>query len=177
MKNKILAILLFFCSTAAIKAENLIIESKQISIDKNRQISIFEKEVVITTPENQIIESDYAEYNKKDGIIILKKNVKAIDNEMNKVYADYAEYNEEFKTLNTIGKTNIKTSEGYILEGKDILFDNLNKYIKSKSLTTITDQNNNKIYLNNFEYLTNKFIFKSIGEIKLENNLQNTYNF
>ena len=52
-----------------------------------------------------------------------------------------------------------------------------NKYIKSKSLTTITDQNNNKIYLNNFEYLTNKFIFKSIGEIKVEDNLQNTYNF
>ena len=177
MKNKILAILLFFCSTAAIKAENLIIESKQISIDKNKQLSIFENDVVITTPENQIIESDYAEYNKEDGIIILKKNVKAIDNEMNEVYADYAEYNEGLKTLNTIGKTNIKTSEGYILEGKDIVFDNLNKYIKSQSLTTITDQNNNKIYLSNFEYLTNKFIFKSIGEIKVEDNLQNTYNF
>ena len=31
MKNKILAILLFFCSTAAIKAENLIIESKNLN--------------------------------------------------------------------------------------------------------------------------------------------------
>ena len=96
---------------------------------------------------------------------------------MNEVYADYAEYNEGLKTLNTIGKTNIRTSEGYIIEGEDIVFDDLNKYIKSKSLTTITDQNNNIIYLSNFEYLTNKFIFKSIGEIKVEVNRENTYNF
>ena len=61
-----------------------------------------------------------------------KKNVKAIDNEMNEVYADYAEYNEGLKTLTTIGKTNIRTSEGYILEGKDIVFDDLKNILNLK---------------------------------------------
>ena len=63
------------------------------------------------------------------------------------------------------------------MESNNILFDDLNKIIKSEELTTITDQSNNKIYLSNFEYLTNKYIFKSVGEIKVIDNIQNSYNF
>ena len=63
-----------------------------------------------------------------------------------------------------------------MIEGKDIIFDDLNKYIISDNETTIKDQENNKIYLDNFKYLINDFIFKSTGEIRVEDNLKNVYN-
>ena len=65
MKNKLLIffILIFFSST--LKAENLLIESKQITLEKKKEFSTFEGDVIITTADNNIIKSDYAEYDKK----------------------------------------------------------------------------------------------------------------
>ena len=79
MKNSfiILFTLLFFQSF--LSAEDLFIEAKKINLDKNKELSIFEEDVIITTAENNIIKSEYAEYNKKTGIIVLKKNIEAID--------------------------------------------------------------------------------------------------
>ena len=65
MKNKIFIIFLSFFLNSFLNAENLVIEAKNISLDKKKETSIFEKEVVVTTEDNKIIKSDYAEYNKK----------------------------------------------------------------------------------------------------------------
>ena len=177
MKNKIIVILIFLFFSSYLKAENLLIQSKKISLEKKSEISIFEDDVVITTSENNIIKSYYAKYNKKDGIIILKKNIRAIDNKNNEIRSDHAIYNENFKTLESVGLTEIITAENYVIKGKDIIFDNLNKTIHSEKKTIITDTDKNKIFLNNFEYLINKSIFKSIGDIKVEDNFENIYNF
>ena len=177
MKNKIIILLIFLFFSSYLKAENLLIQSKKISLEKKSEISIFEDDVVITTSENNIIKSDYAKYNKKDGIIILKKNIRAIDNKNNEIRSDHAIYNENFKTLESVGLTEIITAENYVIKGKDIIFDNLNKTIHSEKKTIITDTDKNKIFLNNFEYLINKSIFKSIGDIKVEDNFENIYNF
>ena len=61
-------------------AENLFIQSKNISLDKNREISIFENEVLVRTEENNEIISDYAEYDKKKGLIKFKNNILVTDN-------------------------------------------------------------------------------------------------
>ncbi len=177
MKNKIIIILIFLFFSSYLKAENLLIQSKKISLEKKSEISIFEDDVVITTSENNIIKSDYAKYNKKDGIIILKKNIRAIDNKNNEIRSDHAIYNENFKTLESVGLTEIITAENYVIKGRDITFDNLNKTIHSEKKTIITDTDKNKIFLNNFKYLINKSIFKSIGDIKVEDNFENIYNF
>ena len=42
MKNKLLAVFIFFLLNSVVKAENLVIESKNISIDKKNELSIFE---------------------------------------------------------------------------------------------------------------------------------------
>ena len=179
MKNSFLIffIFIFIFINSILKAENIFIESKTINLDKNTELSIFEDEVIITTPENSIIKSDYAEYNKKTGIIILKKNIEAIDNQKNKFFSNYAIYNENLKTLNSVGETKIITSENYVIDGNDIFFDDLNKFIISDKKTIVTDQDKNKIFLDNFEYLINDYIFKSIGKIKVEDNSKNIYNF
>ena len=58
-----------------VNAENLFIQSKNITIDKNKEISIFENEVLVRTEENNEIISDYAEYDKKKGLIKFKDNI------------------------------------------------------------------------------------------------------
>ena len=45
--------------------ENLFIESKNITVDKDKEVSIFENDVKVITEDNKVIKSDYAEYNKK----------------------------------------------------------------------------------------------------------------
>ena len=81
---------------------------------------------------------------KKKVLSFSKKNVHAIDNKKNEIKSNYAIYNENLKLLESIGPTQITTSESYILEGSDIIFDNLNGFIISENNTIITDQDKNK---------------------------------
>ena len=76
MRNKFFTFLLFFLFlNNMLLAENVLIESRNMLFDKNKKISIFENDVVITTEDNNKIRSDYAEYDKKLGLIILKRNI------------------------------------------------------------------------------------------------------
>ena len=93
----------------------------------------------------------------------IKKDVKATDNKNNIIETEHAKYNEISKTLNTFGPTKITTTDNYIIESEDLSFDNLKRVINSNSQATIIDQDENKIYLENFEYLIEKNIFKSIA--------------
>ncbi len=177
MRNRFLFFLSLIVFSSVLKAENLLIESKKITLEKMGELSIFENSVIITTSENNIIKSDYAEYDKTKGIIILKRNIQAIDNKKNEIKSNYAIYNENLKKLESVGPTEIITTENYIIKGNDITFDDSNKKIFSKKKIIIIDPDTNRIFLDNFEYLINNDIFKSIGEIKVEDTFKNTYKF
>ena len=73
--------------------------------------------------------------------------------------------------------TKVTTSENYIINGKNTIFDNKNKIISSNDGAVLTDSLNNEIYLENFKYDSSTHIFKSIGLIKIKDNLNNTYEF
>ena len=77
MKNNFFISLIFIFHCTYLSAENLLIESKKITLDKNNELSVFEDEVVITTSEKNII-SDYVNMIKK-GLITLKNNIEALD--------------------------------------------------------------------------------------------------
>ena len=172
--------IIIFCSVfinSILFAESLYIESKNIILDKNKATSIFENEVVVITEDKQKIKSDYAKYNKSVGRIEFKKNIVAVDALNNIIKTDDALYNEKTNIFESIGPTTIITSERYIIEGNNIVFDNNKKFIASNEKTIITDEDNNKIYLENFDYQTESNIFKSIGLIKIEDNKENSYEF
>ncbi len=177
MKNNFICILFFFFLNSVMLAENIIIKSKNISLDKDKKVSIFRDNVQINTEDNKIIKSDYAEYDKQNGLIKLKNNITAIDHENNIIEANYAEYNEVEKIFKSVGKTKIITSEKYIVEGKNIILNNNEGIIKSNEQTIITDKDKNIIYLENFEYQSKNSIFKSVGYIKIEDSINNTYEF
>ena len=152
------------------------IEAKNISIEKDTQISIFEGEVIVRTEDGNSITSDYAKYNREEGFIELKKNVLAKDKKNNIIKSDYI-YTENIQILKTKGPTSITTTENYRIYGSDIIFDNISKFIRSDKKTIIEDIDNNRIFLDNFEYLIDNNIFKSIVLINIEDNLKNNYEF
>ena len=147
MKNKFLTVLLSIFFFQPLMAENLNIQSSEISIDKKSGLTIFKGDVVATDYKNNVFKSEYAEYKK------------------------------DLKFLESKGKTTILTSEGYLLTGVDIIFDNKNRFIKSDDKTIIKDLENNNIYLENFEYSTENNFFKSTGKIKIVDSNDNSYNF
>ena len=177
MRSKFIIIFYIIFTNSILLAENIFIEAKSISIDKKKQISIFENDVIVKTLDNNVISSDYAKYDKNKGIIILKGNIEAVDNQNNIIQTNYAEYNKLINIFKSIGPTKIITSQKYIIEAEDVIFNNNKKFINSQKKSIVTDQENNKIYLENFSYETINNIFKSIGVIKVKDKIDNIYNF
>ena len=176
MKNSFKFIFLLFFNSY-LYAENISIESKNILIDKNKEVTIFEKEVLIVTEDKKQIKSDYAEYQKTIGLIKLKKNIFFKDNKDNIIETDQAEYDEKKQIFQSIGKTKITTSENYIVEGNNFIFDNSKNFIFSNNPARIIDQDKNIINLDNFEYYIKDNLFKSIGSIKIQDLTSNSYEF
>ena len=69
MKNNLILIVCFICLSTFIHAENILIESKNVTLDKKKETTIFENEVVVKIENERTITSDYAEYNKITGFI------------------------------------------------------------------------------------------------------------
>ena len=73
MRNNFIYILLFFLlNVTGVHCENILIQAKNITLEKDRELSIFRNEVTIKTEDGNLIKSDYAEYNKKRNYSIKK---------------------------------------------------------------------------------------------------------
>ena len=176
MKNKFLIIFITFFLATFLHAEDLFIEAKDITLNKDKKTTIFKNSVSVKT-KDKIISSEFAEFDKKAQTIVLKEDIIAKDKFKNTIKANYAEYDNIKKIFKSNGPTTLITSENYILEGVDIIFDNFNKDIKSNKSSTLKDLDGNEIYLENFEYLAEENIFKSIGLIKIKDKFNNIYEF
>ena len=162
-----------FLINTQVCSENLSIEAKNITLDKNSKTTIFKDNVSVQTLDKKI-SSEFANYDKENQKIILKDNVIAQDKFNNIVRAEHAEYNNKNTFFKTLGPTFFTSSEKYKLEGLDINFDYKNKIINSDQAAILTDESGNKIYLENFKYSIDDNIFKSIGLIKIEDKFNNS---
>ena len=174
MKNS-LFILLLFLLPQLVFAENINIQAENISINKDKEISIFRDNVSIQDNEFNSIKSNFAEYNKKEKYLLIKGNIEAIDKYENILTAQEIEYDLNKKILKSKGKALITTKDGYKIQTENIILDKINKLIKSNFETLIRDNDNNEIYLKNFEYLNEKNIIKSVGYIKISDSKKNNY--
>ncbi len=147
MKSKFLIIFLSFLFISKLNAESLNIESLEISIDKKTKITVFKKDVVAKDSRNNILKTNYAEYNK------------------------------DLEIFESKGETTIITSEGYVINGTDIVFDNKKNLIFSEKPTLIKDPEKNDIFLENFNYLTSEKFFRSFGNIEVKDLKKNSYKF
>ena len=130
MKNKNYIFLFTFLFYSNAFAENIQIQAKNITLDKDKVTTVFENDVVVKT-RNKIIKSQYVKYNKKIGLLILKNDITATDSDRNTITTENAEFDENEEIFKTFGPTNIVTSEKYIVVGRDIIINNKNKTISS----------------------------------------------
>ena len=107
-------------------AESLNIQSKNITIDKAKEITIFENDVIVKTEDNNIIKSDFAEYNRSKSFLKLKGNIEVTDYRGNIIKLITLNMTKK-KIFKSLGETSIETSEKYFLNGFDIIFDNKKK--------------------------------------------------
>ena len=75
MRNSFIIFFLSFCLNTYSLAENIFIEAKNISLDKNKETTIFEKDVIVKTETGDVIKSEFAEYNRSSGLIKLRKKL------------------------------------------------------------------------------------------------------
>ena len=131
MKSKFFIVLISIFCFNSLCAEDISIVAKEISIDKDQNTTIFQKEVVVKT-KNKTIKSNYVKYLKDDGLLIVKDNIEVLDDKGNTIEAEYAEYYEKEQILLTKGKTEILTVNKYFLNGEDIKVDNIKKISSKK---------------------------------------------
>ncbi len=147
MRNRIIIFLLYVFFFLPSLAENLNIQSLNITVDKKTKTTIFQNKV------------------------------SAKDEKNNQLLTEFAEYNKDLQLFKTTGKTTVLTSGGFVIEGEDIIFDNNKNYIKSNNPANIQDVEKNQIYLDNFEYSTADNLFRSTGNIRVIDSKNNQYNF
>ena len=134
MKSKFFIILISIFFFENLFGENISIVASNVTVEKEKNLTIFEKNVIITT-KNKTIKSDYVRYDKKNGYLIIKDNILAVDDKKNTIQTNYAEYFEKKQVLKTRGKTQIKTSENYILIEKICLLIILIKHKIEKKIS------------------------------------------
>ena len=116
----------------AFSEENLLIESKKISINKEKEVTIFENEVEVKTQEGYFIKSDFAEYNKKKGVLTFKNNIVATD--IKTLFQQILLNMMKIKNFKSIGVTTIKTPKNYILvERIFFLIPKINLFLQKKN--------------------------------------------
>ena len=69
MKNNFIFTIIFVFFSNTLLADSIEIKSKNISLDKNNNVSILKGNVEIKTSDGKIIKTEYAEYNKKINIL------------------------------------------------------------------------------------------------------------
>ena len=113
----------------------------------------------------------------KKKLTIFENDVVAKDQKGNEYRTSYAEYDKNLSLLKSKGETTILTSEGFIVSGKDIIFDNKNKLIKSEKNSIITDLEGNNIFLKNLNIQPKIIFLNQLATLKVIDSKKNSYKF
>lgn len=129
---------------------------------------------------SKIITAEKFTYNISENFFKIQNNVKVIDNINNYILsATNVSYSKNNEKIITEGKSNLKINSRFIIDSKDLIFDNKYKQINSQKKTTIKDNINKTYYeLSNFTLSFKDEILK--GEnilVKTDFNLAQSDNF
>jgi LPS-assembly protein len=165
MKNKLIttlfALLLNLNFFVLALAEEFIFEVSNIEIIENGNIyKGNDRGKIITTNQIEIISNNF-EYLKKINQLEANGDVKLTDIKNNIIInAEKIFYLKDEEKIFTIGKTLIKVSDKYNIEGYDLTLLKNKMILSSKKKTTIADNFSNIYKLNKFEYYINQELLK-----------------
>ena len=165
MKNRFITILfILLLSLVSLKlavADEFIFEVSDIEIIEDGNIYKGNNRGKIIT-DNQIeIVSDNFKYSKKINQLEAYGNVQLTDIENNVIInAKKIFYLKNEEKIYTLGKTSIKVSDKYNIEGYDLTLLKNNMVLSSNKKTTVTDNYSNIYKLDKFEYFIKQEILK-----------------
>ena len=165
MKNKfiiiIILILLNLTLFKSIMAEEFIFEVSNLEITDNGKIYKGKNRgKIIADTELELI-SDNFEYNKETNQLKTNGNVQLYDFTNNiTINAETISYFKDIEKISTRGKTLIKVSDKYTIEGYDITLLKNKMILSSNKNTIIKDKNLNKYKLKKFQFSINQEILK-----------------
>ena len=177
MKNKfivtILLILLSLNLSKLVVAEEFIFEISNLEISDNGNIYKGKNRGKIKTNTQLELLSNNFEYLKKTNQLKTSGDVELYDFKNNiSINAETIFYFKDKEKISTLGKTLIKISDKYIIEGYDLTLLKNKMILSSTKKTIITDKDLNKYELDKFHYSIDQEILK--GEnIQISNNKKN----
>ena len=178
MKNKFVIsflILIFtLCNVGQVFAEEFIFEVTDLEITENGNIYKGNNRGTIRT-ENQLkLISNNFEYLKKINRLEANGDVQFFDlNNDITINAQQIFYFKNEEKIFTVGKTLIKISNKYDVEGYDLIFLKDKMILSSKKNAIITDSESNTYMLEQFQYSIDKEILKGENIILITDNKEN----
>ena len=165
MKNKFIISLFFILLgiflTKVTVAEEFIFEVSDIEITKNGNIYKGKNRGKIIANTQLELLSDNFEYFKKTNLLKTSGNVRLFDLKNNiSINAETILYFKDKNKISSIGKTLIKISNDYTIEGYDLTLLMDEMLLSSNKNTTIKDDKLNEYALENFQYFINQEILK-----------------
>ena len=181
IKNKInLAFTCFFSLflfNLNVYAQEFNISALEISVDKKNNIITGTGSVEATDKEGNIIKSDNVTYKQSSEFLTAEGNVQIIDKNGNIVKTDKATFDKPKNLIVAFSNSELLLDNGYKLSTNKILYDSLNKIISSDQNTILTDIDNNIATVTMFQYNVQKYLFSSVGKIKIIDQNGNKYFF
>ena len=178
MKNKfiivIFLILLNLNSTKVFSAEEFIFEVSNLEITDNGNIYKGKNRGKIIADTQLELVSNNFEYLKKINQLKAEGDVQLFDFKNNiSISAETIFYFKDKDKISTIGKTLIKVSNNYTIEGHDLTLLMDKMILSSNKKTTIKDKVLNQYTLENFYYFINQEILKGDNiEVSINKNNQ-----
>ena len=165
MKNKfiiaIFLVLLNLYSPKIALSEEFIFEISNIEITDNGNIYKGKNRGKIVTDTKLELVSDNFEYFKKTNLLKTSGNVQLFDLKNNiSINAETILYFKDKNKISSIGKTLIKISNNYTIEGYDLTLLMDEMLLSSNKNTTIKDNKLNEYTLEKFQYFINQEILK-----------------
>ena len=165
MKNKFITLLIILVLNlnpfSLVTADEFIFEVTNLEIIESGTIYKGLNRGKITTDNQTEIVSDNFEYLKKTNRLEANGDVILTDIENNIIInAEKIFYLKNEEKIYTLGKTLIKVSDQYNVEGSDLTLLKNKMILSSNKKTTITDNFSNLYKLDNFEYSINEEILK-----------------
>jgi len=178
MKNKLLTFFFIFvfsqCNLSQVLAEEFIFEVTDLEITKNGNVYKGNNRGTIKTDNQLKLISDNFEYLKKINRLEANGDVQLFD--LNKditINAQQIFYLKNEEKIYTVGKTSIRISNKYNIEGYDLILLKDKMILSSKKKAIITDSEFNIYKLKQFQYSIDKEILKGENITAIINDKEN----
>ncbi len=181
IKNKIIIIAFSFLALLAanlnLYADEFDISAKEISIDKKNNTVIGKGSVVINDKEGKLIKANKVIYERSKEFLLIEGAVEILDIGGNILKTDKATYDKKNEVVNTYERSELILKEGYNLKTSKVIYNNIDKIISSDQNSILTDMDGNVVSVNMFQYHLEKYLFSSVGKIKVVDINKNKYFF